>query len=121
MCPPLRYLKQRAKGLFKSIYSPMSGSTLQLYRQIVRAAKAFPSIKRIKILNEIRSGFRDNKQLPAGPVLSEKLALATKGLQQLSQYSNLSKRGGGNWAVNMETEPMPRRPQEAQANSEVPC
>ena len=82
--------------------------TLLLYRQIVKAAKTFPSIKRVKILGEIRQGFRENKSLaPEDAKVKEQLALAKKGLLQLSQYSSLP-RQKGNWSVQMETDPMPK-------------
>jgi len=81
-------------------------STLQLYRQIIKAAKLFPSIKRHKLLQDIRLGFRENKEL-TGAKVAEHLSIARKGLQQLSQYSLLP-RNKGSWAVTMETDPMPK-------------
>lgn len=38
--------------------------TLQLYRDILKAAKRFPSIKRNKILADIKTEFHANKVLP---------------------------------------------------------
>ena len=89
-----------------------AASTLHLYRAIIKAAKTFPSIKRVKILEEIRLGFRENRGLADKAKLAEALSVATKGLQQLSQYSSLPKNRSSNWSVNTEQEPMPRPPQQ---------
>jgi len=85
-------------------------NTLTLYQQILRAAKIFPSIKRDKIISEIRLGFRENASLKDESKLKIALDVAYKGLGQLSQFSNLSSQKGA-WVVNMDTEPMPK-PQE---------
>lgn len=81
--------------------------TLSLYRRIVKAARTFPSIKRNTIVEEIRVGFRENKNLDVG---SDKyrtaMSVAMKGLTQLEQYSGLNKRSH-NWTVDLESNPMP--------------
>lgn len=82
-------------------------STLSLYRSIIKAAKAFPSIKRNKIVEEIRVGFRANAKENDAAKVKASLDLATKGLSQLSAYTSLPK-SSGNWSVNMDNEPMPR-------------
>lgn len=84
-------------------------STLHLYRHIIKAAKSFPSIKRVKLLAEIRKGFRENQNLQDKEKIISSLTLASKGLHQLSQYSALPK-NRGEWIVNMDNEPMPRPP-----------
>eukprot|EP00879_Flechtneria_rotunda_P020906 GHRR01022013.1.p3 GENE.GHRR01022013.1~~GHRR01022013.1.p3 ORF type:complete len:113 (+),score=21.27 GHRR01022013.1:1153-1491(+) len=38
-----------------------SGTTLQLYRHILRAAKKFPSVKKDGIIQNIKDEFRNNK------------------------------------------------------------
>ena len=81
-------------------------STLHLYRDILRAAKSFPSIKRLRLLNEIRKGFRENRNLE-GDKLNDALSVAHKGLSQLSQYSRLPGTSG-NWSVSLEQDPLPR-------------
>lgn len=81
--------------------------TLRLYKDILRAAKGFPSIKKQKIIVEIREGFRDNRTLADGSLIQQKLSVAEKGLEQLSMYSNLPK-SSNNWAVQMEKQPMPK-------------
>ena len=48
-----------------------SQKTLALYKQIMKAAKAFPSIKRDKIAEEIRLGFRDNRHLPTALMVDD--------------------------------------------------
>ncbi len=83
---------------------------LSLYRQILYAARQFPSIKRHKIVEEIRVGFRENKNLQ-GEELKVKLDVAIKGLSQLHQYTTLPK-SSTSWSVSMETTPMPQREKE---------
>jgi hypothetical protein len=81
--------------------------TLNLYRLILRSAKRFPSIKRHKIVEEIRQGFRENRTLPEGNERESALSVAIKGLQQLNMYSNLPK-NAREWSVDLESQPMPK-------------
>lgn len=80
-------------------------STLILYKRILRAAHSFPSIKKNKIIEEIRLGFRENRTME-GEALRAQLAVAEKGLSQLEQYTGLS-RNSPNWSVSMENNPLP--------------
>lgn len=81
--------------------------TLTLYRNILKGAKRFPSIKRLKIVEEIRIGFRENKNLVDEKILKKQLDIAYKGLEQLDVYNKLPKQSHS-WEVNMEKEPMPK-------------
>jgi LYR motif-containing protein 4 len=92
----------------------MSGSIIgnqpqirSLYRHIVRAARAFPSIKRDKLVEEVRSEFRAHATETDPEELRTRFHLAFKGLDQLSMYTDLSKRRG-DWSVNLDSNPMPR-------------
>eukprot|EP01041_Mallomonas_annulata_P011226 gene11226-23474_t len=67
----------------------MSG-TLQLYRSILKHAKRFPSIKRIKLVEEIRTSFRQNRHEINPDVLKQQISVAEKGLSQLMSYTSLS-------------------------------
>ena len=81
--------------------------TLSLYRKIIKAARAFPSIKRKGIETEIKLGFRDNRNLELeDEKYKTAMSVAIKGLGQLNQFSNLPK-GASSWVVNMDTNPMP--------------
>lgn len=82
---------------------------LRLYKDILRAAKTFPSIKRDKIAREIRATFRDNAKLENTEEIEKALAVATKGLSQLNMYSNLRLNKSPNWSITLEQNPMPRR------------
>lgn len=82
-------------------------SVVSLYRNIVRSAKVFPSRNRNRILAEIRHDFRKNKNLETGEKLSEALGIAVKGLSQLNMYSNLDPTKGADWAVTLDSSPMP--------------
>jgi LYR motif-containing protein 4 len=83
---------------------PLSAE-LSLYRQILSAARRFPSIKRNSIVEEIRVGFRENRNVQ-GEELKVKMDIAIKGLGQLEQYSGL-KRQSTSWSVSLDTNPMP--------------
>ena len=88
----------------------MSGSTqstLLLYRHILKAAKSFPSIKKNKIIVEIKTGFRSNAALMESAEINKHMSVAIKGLSQLSMYSDL-KQNSGDWSVDLEKNPMPR-------------
>lgn len=80
---------------------------LILYKHILRAAQSFPSVKREGIIDEIRVTFRLNMHLTDPQEIHKCLSVATKGLSQLSMYSNLPRKSS-NWSVSMEQEPMPR-------------
>lgn len=81
--------------------------TLSLYRQIIKAARSFPSIKRDSIEREIKLGFRTNKDLVEGDDKYRiAMSVAIKGLTQLNQFSNLKKDAMA-WEVSMDPNPMP--------------
>ena len=82
-------------------------SLLSVYRNLLKKAKVFPSKNRTRILNEIRMEFRRNQNLTDPKKLAECIELATKGIQQLSMYSDLP-RNSTSWAVTMEQNPMPK-------------
>ena len=84
-----------------------TSKTLTLYRNILKGAKRFPSIKRLKIVEEIRVGFRENMNLKDEVLLKKQLDLAYKGLEQLNVYNKLPKHSQS-WVVDMEKEPMPK-------------
>ncbi len=86
-----------------------SKQILLLYRNIVKHAKVFPSIKRDGILREIRSEFRKNKSLMDPIKVNLELQKATEGLNKLMMYVNLEKRSA-NWVVNLERNPIPAPP-----------
>lgn len=81
--------------------------TLHLYRNILKLAARFPSIKRDKIILEIRRTFRDNRNMTDEKEIIKALSVAEKGVEQLSAYSNL-KPSSLNWSVDLEKNPMPK-------------
>lgn len=66
-------------------------SMLQLYRRILKAAKDFPSIKREKIIKQIKTDFRSNKVLMDSAVLEKRRAEAERGLANLEVYKDAKK------------------------------
>jgi LYR motif-containing protein 4 len=83
------------------------GEILSLYRSIIKNAKVFPSKNRLRIVEEIRVEFRNNRNLSEKKAINEALEKALKGLAQLNAYTGLPKRG--DWRVDLDTCPMPRR------------
>lgn len=72
----------------------------RLYRDILKAARSFPSIKRKGLIQDIKDEFRDNKNLkdPAKVTMARKQAI--DGLIQLEQYSSLDKKGS-DWDIQL--------------------
>ena len=54
----------------------MSGSTLKLYRHILKAAKSFPSKNRNGLIEEIKTEFRENAGATDAGDVQKKIALA---------------------------------------------
>jgi len=73
---------------------------LQLYRHIIRAAKRFPSIKRDKIVNDIRLEFRENRSLSDAGEIKEKVKVAIRSLDQLVAYTSRDTKSA-EWSVNL--------------------
>lgn len=84
-----------------------TSSTLSLYKNILKQAKLFPSIKRNKIIEEIRISFRENRALTDEMKIKGALEVGYKGLEQLSAYTTLPK-NSNNWSVTMDSNPMPK-------------
>jgi LYR motif-containing protein 4 len=82
---------------------------LSLYKNILRGAQRFPSIKRDGLVQEIRLNFRQNRALEDEKEIQKCLSIAIKGLSQLSMYTSL-KPSASQWSVTLDQQPMPRRP-----------
>jgi hypothetical protein len=81
---------------------------LHMYRQILRLAAAYPSIKRNSVREEIRFEFRQNRN--EGDEAKLKLAKekAIFGITHLRKY--VFDANSPDWVVNLEQEPMPQQP-----------
>lgn len=64
-------------------------SVLQLYRDILKAAKRFPSIKRNLILEDIKTEFHANKVMRNDEETAKARQVAASSLQQLHDYVGL--------------------------------
>lgn len=73
---------------------------LGLYRQILRTAVHFPSVKKNRIVAEIKLEFRENRSLTHELQQQEKLALALDGLAKLQQYAPM-KASNRNWSLDL--------------------
>lgn len=88
---------------------------LRLYKDILSSAKRFPSIKKFKIIDEIKVGFKQYKSSTDDNEIQARINLAVDGLSKLSMYSNLS-HSSRSWVVNMDKQPMPKKEEKVKDN-----
>ena len=81
---------------------------LHMYRQILRLAKSYPSIKRESVYEEIRLDFRLNKDERDEKKIDQAKQKALFGISHLKKY--VFDMSSPEWVVNLEEEPMPRPP-----------
>jgi hypothetical protein len=83
----------------------MSGLTVpQIYRRVLKLAQRFPSIKKDRLVIDIKEEFHENKSITDPIKIHEKIQVALRGIHQLSQYVNLDP-AATHWSVQMEQEP----------------
>lgn len=87
--------------------SMSAGELRILYRNILKKAKVFPSRNQKMIYDEIRTEFRENKNLTDMEKITKCVSVAQKGLQQLAMYTDLPK-NASKWSVDLEQNPMPK-------------
>lgn len=71
----------------------------KLYRDILKAAKRFPSIKRNKILEEIKVEFHANKTMQNEEEVAKARQVAVSSLRQLHEYVGIG--GSSDSAVQL--------------------
>ena len=100
----------------------MTQSTLSLYKHILRTAQRWPSIKKDRILDEIRDEFRRN-QFEAEPQrVAKMLDEARAGLASLRQQCGLSDTNDISYAYEYERpSPNPGGTHQAHAHPLRPC
>ena len=74
-------------------------TTLHLYRNLLKFAQRYPSIKRKEIIQDIRIEFRENQHLTDTVKIAEQHAMAKHGLEQLAMYCKLDP-SQSNWTVH---------------------
>lgn len=85
---------------------------LQVYKQLLRSAKTYPSSNRTRIYQSIREEWRENASM-APEEAQIKVSLAYKGLSQLRQFDESTMTSGNphnsnSWNVQLEQNPMPK-------------
>lgn len=85
-----------------------SREILQLYRDILRFAKHYPSKKRDAIIADIKETFHDNKSLTDSQRVQEAIQQAKIGLSELRQWvpDNLQD-SDGSWSVSLRGNTIP--------------
>jgi hypothetical protein len=77
-----------------------SREIVSIYRNILKLAAQYPSVKRAAIIEDIKIEFRANKSLTDPQQIKEKIASARQGIQELSMYASLNPTAG-NWTVEV--------------------
>mmetsp|Transcript_8292 Transcript_8292/g.25970 ORF Transcript_8292/g.25970 Transcript_8292/m.25970 type:complete len:100 (+) Transcript_8292:31-330(+) len=77
-----------------------------LYRNLLKQAKVFPSIKRKELYEDIRQEFRENKGLTDEAKIEKEIEKAVRGVQQMAMYTSLDP-NASEWTVQMDENPMP--------------
>ena len=86
-------------------------SKLKLYKQILYHAKRFPSVKRAKVLEEIKAEWKYNKKLTDPIAIRKRLAVAIDGLGKLKMYTSL-KPDAMDWQITLDQNPIPKKDDE---------
>lgn len=73
---------------------------LALYREILRCAKTYPSIKRDQVISNIRAEFRINKAVSDQVQLDQLLDKAEHGLGVLRRYRALDQEAS-DWQIQL--------------------
>lgn len=71
-----------------------------LYRQILKAARDFPSKKRTAIIEDIKTTFHEDKNLTDKSMIQEKRKLAMDSLEQLQAYTKVDS-ASQDWQVSL--------------------
>lgn len=87
-------------------FSPAHRShVLALYRSLLRHGSRFPSKKRLAILSDIRTEFREKKDLTDPKEVRVAVHVAEKGLETMLKYTKLDK-ASSDWSVTLEQDPL---------------
>jgi len=113
---------QRASLSSRAVAAPPAGAAplpgrlekLALYRELLREARRFPSMKRDGIVQDIRLEWREKRALGAGAGagepererarLAQAIEVAVRGLATLRKYTRLDPRAQS-WSVTLEADP----------------
>lgn len=71
---------------------------LLLYRQILRTAKHFPSVKRDAVIQDIKAEFRDHAVLTDVETIRHHMQVGIRSLEQLEAYSGMMGRAA-DWSL----------------------
>jgi hypothetical protein len=77
---------------------------LLLYRQLLRAAKIYPSKNRNRIVSDIKSGFRSNMHITDAKKIGEELSEARQGLKIMSGINSMVTGRAKDWSVTVGAE-----------------
>ncbi|CAL52850.1 Complex 1 LYR protein [Ostreococcus tauri] len=75
-------------------------STLRLYRAVLRSANKFPSRNRGKMVEEIKTEFREGRAATDAREIETRIAAARDGLDRLNAFSNMDTTSS-TWQVSL--------------------
>ena len=76
-----------------------------LYRDILREAQRFPSIKRATLVEDIRAEWRAGSSAVDATQVAQRIEVALRGLETLRKYTRLDYTSA-TWQVHLEQDPM---------------
>ena len=84
-----------------------SVKSIHLYRQLLRLAVKYPSIKRDKVIDEIKFEFRSATNVDNPDELRKRKADAIRGISHLRKFTSFDE-NDSEWVIDLEQEPMPK-------------
>lgn len=100
-------LKLRVRNLSTDKSHPLDSlSTLHIYRNLLRLAIKYPSIKRDKVIDEIQYEFRSSRNETNIDEIRKQKETAVGGISHLRKYTGFES-SMSDWVVDLETDPMP--------------
>ena len=82
------------------VFATHRGYVLALYREIIRSARAYPSIKREQVIQDVRLEFRQNKNVTDESAVNALLDKAEHSLGVLRRYQMLDK-SSSDWTIQL--------------------
>ena len=83
---------------------PTGGQIITLYRNLLRAAKVYPSKNRSRIVTDIKIGFRSSKALTDAARIEAEVAEAKHALKMMSGINSMIKSQTKDWSVTVGAE-----------------
>ena len=74
---------------------------MRLYRRLLKLGRVYPSKNRAGMIEEIKTEFREAKDLSSHADIEKKVEVARSGVQQMQLYCKLDSKGT-DWKVSLD-------------------